>query len=267
MHKPSGGRDYVIATLLGASVTVFLGFYLFIRQGYLFSGPPTVDSLYVFNKALASAGTVLIAFIFLIGPIVRYFDRFDKWLGYRKEVGIVGAFLITLHGIIVYFFLPLKSPQSEINLTSYDIAAGVIGAALLIFLFVISFKKAIDIFGAKHWWFMQRWGLRIVVLLTLIHVVGLRWQGWLKWMKQLGKQTPELANPTLPTPSLIAGIFITWVVIVRLYELFFIYKNLGFTGNESSLTAEDKVRGHNFIIRSFYVLVLIYIIVITRWMW
>lgn len=267
MHKPSSERDYVIATLIGAATTVFLGFYLFIRQGYLFAGPPTVDSLYILNKALASAGTILIAFIFLIGPIVRYFDRFDKWLGYRKEIGIVGAFLIAFHGIITYFFLPLKSPQSKIDLTSFDIAAGVIGAGLLIFLFVISFKKAIDILGAKRWWFMQRWGLRLVVLLTLIHVYGLRWQGWVKWMKQLGKPTPELINPMLPTSSLIAGIFIAWVVIVRLYELFFVYKNLGFTGNEASLTAGDKTRGRNFFVRSFYLLVIIYILILTRWIW
>ena len=116
MHKPSSGRDYLVALLLASSVTVFLGFYLFIRRGYLFTAPSSVDMLYVPNKAIAGAGVILIAFVFLLGPIVRYFDRFDKWLGYRKEIGIVGTFLLLADGTITYFYLPLNPPGQ--NLTS-----------------------------------------------------------------------------------------------------------------------------------------------------
>ncbi|PIX89856.1 MAG: hypothetical protein COZ29_03035 [Candidatus Moranbacteria bacterium CG_4_10_14_3_um_filter_45_9] len=264
MHKPSSGRDYLVALLLASSVTVFLGFYLFIRRGYLFTAPSSVDMLYVPNKAIAGAGVILIAFVFLLGPIVRYFDRFDKWLGYRKEIGIVGTFLLLAHGTITYFYLPLKSPRAELDLDSPDLLAGIIGIAILTFLFVISFKKAIDILGAKKWWFLQRWGIRVAIFLTVVHVVGLKWEGWWKWITVGGTQTPALTNPLMVPASLIAGLFLLWVIVVRLYEVFFIYDNLGFAGNEASQTPESKMRGRRFFIGSFWTLVILYIILFTR---
>jgi len=264
MHKPSGGRDYLISLLLASSVTVFFGFYLFIRRGFLFDAPVTMDTLYVPNKALANAGVMLIAFIFLLGPIVRYFDRFDKWLGYRKEIGIVGTFLLVLHGIITYFYLPLKVPQEELDLDDLDILAGVLGTAILTFLFVISFKKAISIFGAKKWWFLHRWGLRTVILLTAIHVVLLKWEGWWKWITVGGNVTPSVAHPLMVPISLLVGLFLFWVILIRFYEVFFIYENFGFTGNEGTQTPEDKIRGQKFFLGSFWVFVLLSLVILTR---
>src|SRR3989338_7793781 len=141
MHKPSSTRDYLVALLIATALTAFFSLYLFIRRGYLFDGPPTADALYVPNKAIVGAGTVLLAFTFLIGPIVRYFDRFDQWLSYRKEIGVVGAFLALSHGTISYFYLPQSNPNEYIDFTSLEFGAGLLGALLLFFLFIISFKK------------------------------------------------------------------------------------------------------------------------------
>lgn len=264
MHKPSSGRDYLIALLLASSATVFLGFYLFLRRGFFFDGPETMDALYIPNKAIANAGVLLIGFVFLLGPIVRYFDRFDKWLGYRKEIGIVGTFLLVLHGIITYFFLPLKVPKEMIDLDELDILAGVIGATILTFLFVISFKKAISVFGATRWWFLHRWGLRIAVLLTFIHMTLLKWEGWWTWITVGGKATPSVANPLLVPVSLFIELFLVWVIIVRLYEVCFVYKNFGFTGNEGTQTPEEKMRGRKFFLRSFFLFVFLSIGIFTR---
>jgi len=223
-----------------------------------------MDALYVPNKAIANAGVMLIAFVFLIGPIIRYFDRFDKWLGYRKEIGIVGTFLLVLHGIITYFYLPLKVPKGTLDLDDLDILTGIIGAAILTFLFVISFKKAISVFGATKWWFLHKWGLRTVILLTFIHVTLLKWEGWWKWITTGGTPTASVANPLLVPVSLLIELFLLWVISVRLYEVFFIYKNFGFTGNEASQTPEDKVRGQKFFTRSFFTFIVLSIIILTR---
>jgi len=267
MHKPSSLRDYVIALLIATALTVFMGFYLFIRRGYFFDAPPTADMLYVPNKAIVGAGTVLLAFAFLIGPIVRYFDRFDKWLGYRKEIGIVGGFLVFFHAIISYFLLPLKFPQAYLTFDSLQFSAGLIGIFLLIFLFIISFKKAIDLIGASRWWFLQRWGLRLVILFTLIHVYSMKWSGWMKWLKQSGAPTVELANPQMAGLGILVMLFVTWVVIVRLYESIFIFKNFGLATKEISLDMALKAHGRRFFIGSFWFLVVLYAFVITRWIW
>jgi DMSO/TMAO reductase YedYZ heme-binding membrane subunit len=266
MHKPSSTRDYVIALLIATSLTVFFGLYLFIRRGYLFDAPPTADTLYVPNKAIVGAGTILLAFTFLIGPIVRYFDRFDKWLGYRKEIGIVGGFLVFSHAIISYFFLPLKFPQSKLDLDSLTFGAGLLGTLLLIFLFIISFKKVTEMMDGSRWWFLQRWGLRLVILFTLIHVYSMKWAGWIKWLKQGGTSTIELSNPSMAGLGILVMMFVTWVVIVRLYESIFVFRNFGLATKEITLDIALKTRGRNFFIRSFWVLVVLYFFIITRWM-
>lgn len=268
MHKPSSMRDYVIALLIATSLTVFFSLYLFIRRGYLFDAPPTADTLYVFNKAVVGAGTVLLAFTFLIGPIVRYFDRFDQWLGYRKEIGIVAGFLVFFHAIVSYSFLPLKFSQSRFTFDSLPFAAGFIGVLLLIFLFIISFKKVIEMMDGSRWWFLQRWGLRFVILLTIIHVYSMKWNGWMKWLKQGGgNPTAELANPQMAGLGILVMMFLTWVVIVRLYESAFLFRNCGFSAKEICMDSAVKARGRKFFIGSFWVLVVLYCLVITRWMW
>jgi len=264
MHKPSSLRDYTIATLLATTLIAFFSLYLSYRRGYLFDAPPTADTLYVFNKILIGAGTILLAFTFLIGPIVRYFDRFDAWLSYRKEIGIVGAFLAVAHAIISYWHLPLKFPQEWIDLSSPEFAAGLVGVLLLILLFLISFKSAITALGGGTWWFLQRWGLRVVIVTTLVHVYVMKWNGWVKWWKQGGAVTPELAHPLLPGLGLLVTLFLTWVVIVRLYESFFLFKDFGFTSKEIAMDPILKARGRSFFVRSFWILALLYMIVFLR---
>lgn len=269
MHKPSSLRDYVIAVLIAAALLVFFGFYLFIRRGYFFDAPPTADMLYVPNKAIAGAAVTMLALTFLIGPIVRYFDRLDNWLSYRKEIGIVGGFLAVAHVVITYNFLPLKFPQAKLNLISWEFGGGMIATLLLIFLFIISFKKIIDLFGGKLWWFLQRWGLRLAILFTLIHVYAMKWNGWIKWIKTGGSSAPtaELANPQMSGLGLLVMLFVTWVVIVRLYESIFVFKNFGLSTKEISMDTTLQAHGRRFFIGSFLVLIGLYFFVITRWIW
>lgn len=265
MHKPSSLRDYLVAILISASLTVLLGSYLYIRRGFMFDAPAGADPLYVPNKVIANAGMIILAFTFLIGPIVRYFDRFDTWLGYRKEIGIVGAFMALSHGTISYFYLPQNYPNEYIDFASLKFAAGLLGALLLFFLFIISFKKAIELIGASRWWFLQRWGLRLAIAFTLAHVYALKWNGWVKWLTQGAVPSKELAAPWLPGASLLAILFITWVVIVRLYESVFLFKNFGLSAREISMDPILKTRGRRFFITSFWVLIALYALVITRW--
>lgn len=266
MHKPSSLRDYAIAILIATILLVLFGCYLFIRRGYLFDAPSTADMLYVPNKAIAGAAVAMLALTFLIGPIARYFDRFDHWLNYRKEIGIIGGLLAVAHVVITYNFLPLKFPHSKLDLDSPEFAAGVIGVFLLAFLFIISFKKAVDLLGGNIWWFLQRWGLRLVILLTLIHVYIMKWNGWMKWIKQGGgAPTAELANPQMAGLGILIMLFFTWVVIVRLYESIFIFKNFGLSAKEISMDTKLKDHGRRFFIGSFLALIALYAFIITRW--
>ncbi len=265
MHKPSSLHDYVVAISTAFFLTVFSGFYLYFRRGFMLNAPVGVDAFYVPNKVIANVGVLILALSFLFGPIVRYFDRFDAWLSYRKEIGIVGAFLAIFHGIISYFFLPQKYPSEYIDFSSLEFSAGLIGVSILFFLFIISFKKAINLIGASRWWFLQRFGLRLAVMFALIHVYALKWNGWVKWLTEGALPSKELAVTWLPGASLLTALFITWVVIIRLYESAFLFKSFGLTTKEIALNIELKTRGRRFFVRSFLALIILYILVLTRW--
>lgn len=265
MHKPSSARDYLIAGLVGAVVVVFVGFYLYLRRGYLFDAPPSADAWFVPNKAIATGGALLLAFTFLIGPLTRYFNRFDTWLAYRKEIGIVGGLLAISHGFISFFALPKKFPQDRLMASMQEEPWGLLGAILLILLFIASFRRVIDWMGGVPWWFFQRWGLRLVVLFTVLHVGLMKWSGWKKWFLEGVPKTPELAHPWMTPASILAAIFVAWVVLVRLYETVFLFKDFGLRTKEITMDETLRKRGRQFFLGSFWVMVGLYVIVLTKW--
>ncbi len=265
-HKPSNGRDYFVALLVASVLLTLFSCYLLIRRGYYFDAPPTADMLYVPNKAVAGVGIALLALTFLIGPISRYFNRFDYWVGLRKELGIVGAFFIFAHVIISYHFLPKKFPQEWFSFTSLEWAAGLVGTMLLLFLFIISFRKMVEFIGPGRWWFMQRWGLRIAMVLAVLHVFDMKWAGWVKWITQSpAAPTAELANPWMPGLGILVSMFVAWVVVIRLYETLFLFKNIGLVSKEISGDPVLRPRGRWFFLASLAALVIAYVYVALRW--
>lgn len=63
----------------------------------------------------------------------------------------------------------------------------------------------------------------------------MRWSGWVKWVKQGGgNSSAEFAHPWMPGAGILVSMFPAWVVIVRLYETVFLYRDLGFKPKEIS---------------------------------
>lgn len=266
-HKPSNARDYILAFSIAVILFIVLGSYLYVRRGYMFDAPATAGPLYVPNKVIASVAVMMLAFVFLIGPIVRYFDKFDHWLNYRKEIGIVGGFLAIVHGIISAWFVPAKfSLAGLFSPEQYQTTlAGLVGVLLLSALIVISLKKMIEKIGGSRWWFLQRWGLRLIILFTLLHIIPMKWAGWQKWFLTGVPQTPELAHPWMTPASILITLFLVWVVLVRLYESIFLFRDFGLKTKEISLDPVLKARGRRFFLSTFWLLIISYVVVLTRW--
>lgn len=265
--KPLSLHDYVVAILIALGLTLFGAVYLGVfRRTYLFGAPPHVDAFYVPNKVIIGTGILMLAFTFLIGPLARYFNAFDNLVRYRKEIGIVGGFFALFHVVVSYFYLPLKFPRSGMDFTGVIYGAGLVATFVTIFLILISFQKAVDLLG-NRWWFLHRWGLRMLILFAVIHVYVMKWNGaWVKWvMIGGGPSTPELPNGWLPGLGLLTGMFLTWVVIVRLYETVFIFKDLGLKPKEISRDEKLRRHGRRFVIGSFCVLIAGYVFILTRW--
>ncbi len=267
-HKPFNFHDYVVSILIALVLTVFCGGYYWVQRTYLFNAPQGIDAFYVPDKVIAWVGIVLLAFTFLIGPIYRYFDAFDYLLEYRKEIGIVGGVFALFHPVMAYFFLPLTFPQSEIPLTSVTYGAGLAGSLVVIFLIFISYENAKILLGPSRWWLLHRFGLRLVILFAVIHFFCIEWSTWVQWLTQsAGKPSAELLYPWMPEPTIFAGLFIVWVVIIRLYETIFLYKDLGLKPKEIAPDANLRLRGRRFFIYSFGVLIACNVFVLGRWMY
>ena len=266
--KPFSFHDYAVSILIALVLTVFCGGYYWVQRTYLFNAPQGIDAFYVPDKVIAWVGIVLLAFTFLIGPIYRYFDAFDYLLEYRKEIGIVGGVFALFHPVMAYFFLPLTFPQSEIPLTSVTYGAGLAGSLVVIFLIFISYENAKILLGPSRWWLLHRFGLRLVILFAVIHFFCIEWSTWVQWLTQsAGKPSAELLYPWMPEPTIFAGLFIVWVVIIRLYETIFLYKDLGLKPKEIAPDANLRLRGRRFFIYSFAVLIACNVFVLGRWMY
>lgn len=267
-YQVSNFRDYVVSILIALVLTVFCGAYYLIQRTYLFNAPPGFDAYYVPDKVIAWVGMVLLAFTFLIGPIYRYFDAFDYLLEYRKEIGIVGGVFALFHPVMAYFFLPLTFPQSKIPLTSVTYSTGLVAFLVVIFLIFISYENAKTLLGPSRWWLFHRFGLRLVILFALIHFFCIEWDTWVQWLTQSAdKPTAELLKPWMPEPTIFAGLFIVWVVSIRLYETIFLYKDLGLKPKEIAPDANLRLRGRRFFIYSFGVLMACNVFVFGRWMY
>jgi DMSO/TMAO reductase YedYZ heme-binding membrane subunit len=259
MHKPSSLRDYLIALLVAGALLVGCTTYLLARHGFLFDAPAMFDIWFVPNKAIGNAALLMLALTFLIGPIVRYFDRLDSWLGYRKEIGIIAALLAIFHGFISYSWLPKKFPQQWIDFTSIEFGAGLIGALVLGFLCIASFKKAIMILEGSRWWFIQRFGLRLAILATIVHIVALKGNSWLRWFLTPNMiVSAEVLRPELPALGLLSGLLLGWVIVVRIYESVFLFHDIGFSPKEIVMDPVIKARGRRFFLWSLFVTALLY---------
>src|SRR3989338_174379 len=135
-----------------AAIFLFAVFsaYLFFRRGYY--------DLYIANKIFAGVAVVLLGIVLLIGPLSRFFSFPDRYVQYRKELGIVAFFLAFIHSIVSLFFLPSKfSLSGFLGALNWPFVFGLAAILVLVAIFFISNDRAMIAIGRKRWWQMQYW--------------------------------------------------------------------------------------------------------------
>lgn len=209
-------EQYGAAFLAALPLFIILSFYLFYRRGYY--------DLYIANKVLAGAAAILLGLVLLIGPLSRLFSFPDRYVQYRKELGIIAFLLAASHSLVSYFFLPSKfSFAGFTEKFNWPFVFGLVAIIALIAIFFISNNRAMNAIGRERWWRLQYWGIRLVFSLTFLHVFIMKWPSWLNWYKAGGGQ--ELEHPEWPGAGLLVGWFMVMVILVRLAE--FISPKLG----------------------------------------
>ncbi|MDP2927031.1 MAG: ferric reductase-like transmembrane domain-containing protein [bacterium] len=202
-------QQYGAALVAAAVLFAILSVYLFFRRGYY--------DLYIANKVFAGVAAVLLGIVLLIGPLSRFFSFPDRYVQYRKELGIAAFFLALTHGIVSLFFLPSKFPLSgSLGTLNWPFVFGLAATIVLVVIFFISNDRAMAAIGRERWWQWQYWGVRLAFILILLHVFIMKWGGWVKWYKVGGGR--ELVHPEWPGAGLLVGWFLSFVLLVRLAE-------------------------------------------------
>lgn len=209
-------QQYGTALAIAISLFVVLSVYLFYRRGDY--------NLYIANKIFAGVSAIVLGIVLLIGPLSRLFSFPDRYVQYRKELGIVAFFLAIIHEIVSLFFLPSKFPLSGfLGTLNWPFVFGLTATIILGAIFLISNDRAMAVIGRERWWRLQYWGVRLALTLVLLHVFVMKWNEWVKWYQVGGSK--ELMHPEWPGAGLLVGWFMVFVILVRLAE--FVSPKLG----------------------------------------
>lgn len=202
-------RQYLVAVVTTGFAVGGLILYLTARRGYF--------DLSIVNKSLASASLVLLGIVLLLGPLSRLYQRFDKWINYRKELGVLAFFLGAAHVYMAMFPLAKSGPWGFYQAKPLAAYPGLIGLLIMFILFILSFEVMKNKLGAERWWKAHYRGVRLAALAVLFHMSVLKYSEWLKW---LSGETGKLAQPGWPPASLLVAVFSGFVLLVRLSEIF-----------------------------------------------
>ena len=200
-------RQYLVAITVTALIGGGIIYYLFIRSG---SFVPSIA-----NKGLADISLVLLGIVLLIGPLSRLYSRFDLWVNYRKELGILAFFTGVAHVYLSMFVLARRGPFGLFQSRPLVAYTGLLGLLIMAYLFIISFEKIKTQLGVAKWWKMQYWGARITGVAIFIHITAFKYPEWDTW---LNGKTEGLALPNLPPANLLVAIFFAFVLLTRLSE-------------------------------------------------
>ena len=202
-------QQYGTALMAAIVPFVVLSVYLFYRRGYY--------DLYIANKIFAGVSAILLGIVLLVGPLSRHFSFPDRYIQYRKELGIIAFFIACIHGIVSLFFLQSKFPLSDfLGTLNLSFVFGLTAIILLAALFFISTDRAMHALGGNRWWRLQYWGARLVFIFVFLHVFIMKWNGWITWYKVGGSK--DLVRPHWPGAGLLVGWFMVFVIFVRIAE-------------------------------------------------
>lgn len=204
-------RQYSVTAMV-TLVTVWLVYrYAAVRYG--------VEGLSTLNKSLATSTIFLLGIVLLMGSLSRLFTIFDHFLKYRKELGIMTFITGAAHVYLSMVPLARRGPWGLYLSQPLSAYTGLGGLIILGILLVLSNTTIERVIGTRIWWKIQYWGARAAFVVSAIHFIVLKYPGMVKWLEDRGSGT-GVGMPWLVPISLLASLFVLFVFVVRLSELF-----------------------------------------------
>ncbi|HLD03890.1 MAG TPA: hypothetical protein VJC17_03905 [Candidatus Dojkabacteria bacterium] len=215
-------RKYWYKTLIfGAIVFVATAVYLQVRERSI--------NIYSFNRLFALNAVVLIGTSYMMSGLGYFFNIIDNKIIFRKYLGTLGWAFALVHvtmSLAFYFVIP-EAPKPDFEFAyKWDISGVLISNILAFFsgvfailtftvMAAISSKFAAHAIGGGLWRMMLRMGYPAFVLLT-VHFGLKNISSWQAWFTAVVEGRFANSSLILPPLSLLAVIFIVFVVVLRI---------------------------------------------------
>ena len=200
-------KKAIIVTLL---VFFMLSFYLFLRRGYF--------NLYIANKVFASTAVILVGITLVIGPL-RRIPLFASFMIIRRQLGLLAFGLVIFHVAASLYQTNRFSLPSWYIKEILPITFGLLAVFIWGYMAYISRNTKIQQMGAL-WMKYLSIGGRLAFLAIFLHLTVMKYEGWIKWWNGQVQKTPELANPSYPPASLFVFLFMSIVILYRVFVFF-----------------------------------------------
>lgn len=195
-------RSYSLMIVLSALLFGFLWYW----QTLL---PLNSDSRYI-NRALGNMAFLLMGLTYVIAPLTIKWKFFERFLYWRKYLGMVGLGYLIIHFLWTFW----KSPLSRI-LGDFDaFSLGLLSLIVFLILGLISNNYSVRRLGGVRWRKIQQWGY-YGLLFAFAHVFIKSWDDWAAWVAGLS------TGLSIPPQSLFIGLFGLKIFIIRSYFLVF----------------------------------------------
>jgi len=198
-------------------VIVFSLPWILLLGGYYSLSSGVYGFQHFLIKGIIHTGFLLISFSLLLGTLAKFFDRFDKYLHYRKQLGIVGFFYGSIHGVLapILYLIPTM-PVADRQLQGAF--AGLIALALFYVCAYISSIPMIRKLGSARWRKTIRYTSYTAYTVAIVHIFLFSYPKWLAYGASLSQGYWGLPPMSLFTFLLGVGV-ITWRFGVMWYDI------------------------------------------------
>lgn len=206
-------KHWLRAFILTAIIFLLFSLYLYLRRGYF--------DLYIANKVFGSTAALLAGITLVIGPLSKRIPFLIQFAETRKQIGLL-AFGIALLHIGASLFQTERFPWFSWYLNEWiPISLGLIAVATWTYMSFISRGKKIKQMGVDVWQRRLSLAGKIGFISIFLHLLIMKYPGWIRWFNGQVKATPELANPGYPPASLLLFIVMVLIIVFRVINTYF----------------------------------------------
>jgi len=198
-------------------IFVFFSIYLYLRRGFY--------NLYIINKVFGSTAAVLAGLTLLIGPLSKRFRYFSHLMTIRRQLGLVAFGLAIAHIFASLIQQNRFSFPAWYTNELFPVAAGFVATGIWVYMAYISRNTKIKEMGAQLWKKRLSIAGKVSFFAIFLHLVVMKYQGWIRWFQGQVKQTPELANPSYPPASLFVFAIMLGIIVYRIIADYVIRKS------------------------------------------